>query len=173
MAYDKIIDSAQLDANLTSVANAIRSKNGTKTQLTFPDGFVSAINALQTSTTFTIGTVDLHDVSADIANTYLESGVETAYTGWKTTDYIPIAANAVYAFAADISNSTKLEGRYCAVYSASKDYVKKLDGGIASAGSGSFCLWKSDADGYIRVSGVSAAVEKFKMYLCSGAVAGM
>lgn len=48
MAYDKIVDSVQLDANLTSIANAIRGKNGTSEQISFPDGFVTAINALET-----------------------------------------------------------------------------------------------------------------------------
>lgn len=46
MAYDKAIDSAQLDADLTSVANAIRTKGGTSASLAFPAGFVSAIDAI-------------------------------------------------------------------------------------------------------------------------------
>lgn len=43
MAIDKAIDSAQLDADLTSVADAIRTKGGTSAALTFPAGFVSEI----------------------------------------------------------------------------------------------------------------------------------
>ena len=43
MAIDKAIDSTQLDSDLTSVANAIRTKGGTSAQLAFPAGFVSAI----------------------------------------------------------------------------------------------------------------------------------
>lgn len=43
MAIDKLVDSAQLDADLTSVANAIRTKGGTSAQLAFPSGFVQAI----------------------------------------------------------------------------------------------------------------------------------
>lgn len=43
MAVDKLVDSTQLDADLTSVANAIRTKGGTSAQLAFPAGFVSAI----------------------------------------------------------------------------------------------------------------------------------
>ena len=46
MAYDKAVDSAQLDANLTSVADAIRAKGGTDAQLAFPSGFVSAVEAI-------------------------------------------------------------------------------------------------------------------------------
>ena len=43
MAVDKLVDSTQLDADLTSVANAIRTKGGTSASLAVPAGFVSAI----------------------------------------------------------------------------------------------------------------------------------
>ena len=46
MALDKLVDSAQLDAGLGSVADAIRAKGGTSAQLPFPAGFVSAIGEL-------------------------------------------------------------------------------------------------------------------------------
>ena len=48
MAVDKLVDSTQLDADLTSVANAIRTKGGTSADLAFPAGFVSAVNAIPT-----------------------------------------------------------------------------------------------------------------------------
>ena len=51
MAVDKLVDSTQLDADLTSVANAIRTKGGTSSQLAFPSGFVSAVQAIPTGTT--------------------------------------------------------------------------------------------------------------------------
>jgi hypothetical protein len=51
MAVDKLVDSNQLDANLTSVANAIRAKGGTSAQMAFPTGFVSAVQAIPTGTT--------------------------------------------------------------------------------------------------------------------------
>lgn len=46
MAVDKLVDSTQLDADLTSVANAIRTKGGTSASLAFPVDFVSAIGAI-------------------------------------------------------------------------------------------------------------------------------
>lgn len=46
MAVDKLVDSAQLDADLTSVADAIRTKGGTSALLSFPSDFISAINAI-------------------------------------------------------------------------------------------------------------------------------
>lgn len=46
MAADKLVDSAQLDADLTTIANAIRTKGGTSAKLSFPADFVSAIEAI-------------------------------------------------------------------------------------------------------------------------------
>lgn len=43
MSYRKVNDNS-----LASVADAIRSKGGTSNALVFPDGFVSAISAIQT-----------------------------------------------------------------------------------------------------------------------------
>ena len=44
----KIVNAEQLDSDLTSVANAIRSKGGTSATLAFPQEFVSAIGAIET-----------------------------------------------------------------------------------------------------------------------------
>ena len=46
MSVDKLVDSTQLDSDLTSVANAIRAKTGGSSQLSFPSGFVSAISGI-------------------------------------------------------------------------------------------------------------------------------
>ena len=46
MAIVKAVDSAQLNADLTSVANAIRTKGGTAASLAFPADFVTAIGAI-------------------------------------------------------------------------------------------------------------------------------
>lgn len=46
MSADKLVDSTQLDSDLTSVANAIRAKSGGSSQLAFPAGFVSEIQAI-------------------------------------------------------------------------------------------------------------------------------
>lgn len=44
MDIQKIVNATQLDRNLTSVANAIRSSNGTTKELSFPEDFISAID---------------------------------------------------------------------------------------------------------------------------------
>lgn len=47
MAYDKVVDSAALDTQLTSIADAIRAKTGGSDSLVFPDGFLQAIAAIE------------------------------------------------------------------------------------------------------------------------------
>ena len=46
MAYDKVVDSAVLDAGLQSIADAIKAKGGTTDPLAFPDGMVAAVEAI-------------------------------------------------------------------------------------------------------------------------------
>ena len=48
MAYDKIVDSAALDAGLKHIADAIREKGGTSGSLAFPAAMAEAIAAIQT-----------------------------------------------------------------------------------------------------------------------------
>lgn len=43
MSVDKLVDSTQLNSDLTSVANAIRTRGGTSAQLSFPNEFISAV----------------------------------------------------------------------------------------------------------------------------------
>lgn len=66
MAYDKVIDSSVLDANLTSVANAIRSKGGTSASLAFPAGFINAISQMETGKV----TTEVHEITfaSDLGN---------------------------------------------------------------------------------------------------------
>jgi len=49
MAKYKPVDAGQLDADLTAVANAIREKTESTEPMVFPDGFVSAVNAIKVS----------------------------------------------------------------------------------------------------------------------------
>ena len=47
MAYDKIVDSAALEAGLTLVADAIRTKAGIADKLLFPDGYTAAVYGIE------------------------------------------------------------------------------------------------------------------------------
>ena len=75
MSADKLVDSTQLDTDLTSVANAIRTKGGTSASLTFPSDFVSAINAISggggsTLITKSITANGTYNASSDSADGY-------------------------------------------------------------------------------------------------------
>lgn len=49
MAFDKIVDSAFLEAGLTLVGDSIRAKGGTSAKLEFPNGMKAAVEAIDTS----------------------------------------------------------------------------------------------------------------------------
>ena len=49
MAVDKFVDSTQLDADLTSIANAIRAKTGKSENISLPSGLASAVSEIQTT----------------------------------------------------------------------------------------------------------------------------
>ena len=67
MALDKVVDSAALDAQLTSIADAIRSKGGTTDQLTLA-GMVDAINAIQTGSGGMQSASGEYSIAEDVAN---------------------------------------------------------------------------------------------------------
>lgn len=48
MAFDKVIDSVQLDNDLRGVADSIRAKAGTTEELEFPEGFKNAVDNIPT-----------------------------------------------------------------------------------------------------------------------------
>jgi len=56
MATYKAVNTDQLDSDLTSVANKIRTKGGTTAKLSFPSGMVSAIGNLKRVTK--VGQID-------------------------------------------------------------------------------------------------------------------
>ena len=80
MSVDKLVDSTQLDSDLTSVANAIRTKGGTSASLAFPADFVSAIAAIPTGG----GGASVADV--------LMGDFPSGAVSFKATDNIPSAA---------------------------------------------------------------------------------
>lgn len=48
MSDYKLVDSTELDSDLSDIADAIRTKGGTSAPLLFPDEFISAIAAIST-----------------------------------------------------------------------------------------------------------------------------
>ena len=128
MAVDKLVDSAQLDADLEDVADAIRTKGGTSAALAFPAGFVSAVEAIQTGITPT-GTINItqngtYDVTA-LAEAVVNvaggggSGLEYETGTWTPTSDIAMGevyfSNAhgtspVFVFLSDASPYSSITG---------------------------------------------------------------
>lgn len=88
MSVDKLVDSTQLDADLTSVADAIRAKTGGTADLQFPADFVSEIGSISGGGEiyYTPNMVpyakDMHipGITMGIANFGLMSGAENLET---------------------------------------------------------------------------------------------
>lgn len=85
MAYDKIVDSRQLDADLLSIANAIREKSGSARPLNFPADFVTEIGKL--------GGDGLTD---EIKQAILQLGQKVAYIDAEGQAYYNDLYNALY-----------------------------------------------------------------------------
>lgn len=98
MAYDKVVDSTELDAGLSAVADAIREKSGESERLVFPGGFVSAIMEISTGGN-SGGAVsgEVHDVSiaADVNNgsVPLVTGSEFAVKNYTKDGFMAVLIN--------------------------------------------------------------------------------
>ena len=125
MALDKAVDSAQLNADLTAVADAIRAKGGTSAQLIYPSGFVSAIQAIPTGivpqlivTASAGATVTATNGSKTISGTADSTGVCTltvpetgtwsvsATLGGQTSDTKTVSITGSYAVALTFFSAT-------------------------------------------------------------------
>ena len=74
MAFDKVVDSAVLDAGMKSVADAIRAKAGTTDLLEWPDGFKAAVDGIQTgggTTPGAPGDITFYDYDGTIVTSWM------------------------------------------------------------------------------------------------------
>lgn len=171
MAIDTAVDSGALDAGLKTIADTIRTKSGASGSLLFPDGFNAAISSIQGDSNNGIKILpqNLHDLSADISNTYLQDGQETAYSGWSTTDFIPISAATTYAIRQDASD--RYSGYYCSLYDKNKAHLNILGNGVSTPSALlCFILVKFGVDGYVRFSGPNNGTTSLKIYACAGMI---
>lgn len=162
MAVDKLVDSTQLDADLTSIANAIRTKGGTSADLAFPSEFVSAIAAIPTggggggsvqSGTFTLAS----DTTIPAAGTTIDIGLSSApdvLIVWMDVDSFHALGSwsnnrwymfALYKYSATfppmrISNTTSVAGVF-----SNLDYVRVVNSNVATC--------SADSSGYGLTSG--------------------
>lgn len=99
MAVNKLVDGTQLDSDLTSVANAIRLKGSTSASLSFPSGFVSAINALPSGgsslITKSITANGTYNAQNDSADGYSQVTVNVSVNSSLITKNI--TANGIYS----------------------------------------------------------------------------
>ena len=99
MAYDKVIDSAQLEADLTTVADAIRAKGGTTEKLDFPDEYAAAVEAIEVG-------IDTSDATAKPEHVTLGS---TFYAqGEKQTGTARLLNNVILMFGKVSRSSTDI-----------------------------------------------------------------
>lgn len=87
MAVDKLVDSTQLNTDLTSVANAIRTKSGGSSQLAFPSGFVSEIGNIPSGG----GGISVDDLVQNLA----PSGAITLGSGVTTIEEYAFAGKPI------------------------------------------------------------------------------
>lgn len=99
------------DTELTSIANAIRTKGGTNAQLTFPTGFVTAINNISTgggaaevaATLYTANNGNKNSFSLDNNGSYYSSGDVSIFNA--------ITVNAQYGMVADSNGYVVWKGK--------------------------------------------------------------
>lgn len=138
MPYDKLCDSAVLDANLATVADAIRKKGGTTGELAFPDGFVSAVKALTGAFT-KIG---------EMTVTYTATSIDCkSYEGWEnlTVDNFYLNPLNFQVFSTDGATTGTIT---CGTYAFSKKYSNGVFTAARASVSGKVGL-KFDCEIYI------------------------
>ena len=82
MAYDKVVDSSLLDSNLSKVSDAINKKLGTNNRLSFPSGFVSAINSIVAGGSGEPSNVEIVEFIPPDVPVFKHSTGEAAVWGW-------------------------------------------------------------------------------------------
>lgn len=91
------VDSTQLDAGLTSVADAIRAKSGGSSQLAFPAGFVSEIQAIPSGgglppgvSAVATGTVTVTSAVNGLTFTHGLGVIPRAFVVYVTNTWLPV-----------------------------------------------------------------------------------
>lgn len=107
----------------------------------------------------TVSSENLHDVSTDIANIYLNGDKEVAYNGWDATDYIPVRADRSYL----IYSTSEISGQYCNRYNASKTRIGGLPNPCNSTVKVAPLLYPG-FDGYLRFSGVRQQIADLAVF---------
>lgn len=113
MAEHKVVNTTQLESDLTSIANAIREKSGASGSLVFPDGFADAIAEIVGELPGNITALASGSFTpSDYPTTYtIEHGLGVAPNFYmiRNTDQMGYSANAnkiLAVYATDFSNQS-------------------------------------------------------------------
>lgn len=153
MALDKVVDSAVLDAGMTSVANAIRAKTGNADLLAWPDGFKAAVD----------------NITGGIAGAVLlESGEFNLTENWDKAytvelNYVPDLFVCYSETPETDTSSAATEGAFCmnmpiiaGFIKYNTNYVTNINYALRWYNSG---VWKlADSYAYVRTDGSGTIV---------------
>lgn len=130
------------DAELTTIASAIRTKGGTSASLVFPSGFVSAIQDISGGGSAVLGSKSItangtYNASSDSLDGYSQVVVDVPQEGITPSGSISISANGTYdvsSYANAVVNvpqsggggnlTAVLEGTLSSIYDASASFVR-------------------------------------------------
>lgn len=104
------VDYLTTNVEITSIANAIRTKGGTSAQLVYPAGFVSAIGAITTpypsADGVSFGTVP-STISFRISTVTYQADNGMTWTQWVNSDYNPDFSSGLKEFSIDSNNNVQ------------------------------------------------------------------
>lgn len=168
MAIDKVVDSGALEAAMTYTAARIRAKTGSTDRIIWDTakGFGDDIDAIPTGAV-KISAQNLHDATTDTDGCYLDKGAVTSYAGWATTDFIPVTKGTLYSL-----TGAQASLQYSFFYDADQQMLQAL-GGVSSGLStvdNSYVLVRAPENGFMRLSGTTAAVATVGCFACSGSI---
>ena len=123
------------------------------------DIIVTATGGGSISDPTTISGINLHNTETDIPNTYLSGAAVIAYSGWITTDFIPVEDGKFY-----IAYSTnEIDPKYCSKFDANKENAKALSTVITCTDKNK-PLFIPGHDGYFRFSSDNARINALEFY---------
>lgn len=122
MAKDKAVDSAVLNAGLTSIADAIREKAGTTEALSFPAGMAAAIAGIETGGSIEVKTGEVTLTETKVSYTFLSDNPDI-FILYKADNNGNTYSDARYVWAIIQYKNSKIQYTYGYNQGTSKYYV--------------------------------------------------